>query len=259
MSSLLTNTAAMTALQTLSQTNKNMSITQGRIATGQRVATAADNASYWSIATTMRADNQGLSAVKDALGLGASVVDTAFTALNEAIDVTKDINELYVARAAPGSDTVKIDEEIDQKKALLADIATGANFNGVNMLAAGGADQDVVVGYVRGTGVTVMNVAAFDLTASSAAITDLASTETQLADMQAAAATFGSARARIDTQMQFTQAVMDSIDRGIGQLVDADMNAESTRLQALQVQQQLGIQALSIANGSSQNILSLFR
>ena len=83
MTSILTNASAMTALQTLNTTNKNLATTQDRIATGQRVSTASDNAAYWSIATGMRTQNSALSAVKDGLGLGASIVDTAYTALNE--------------------------------------------------------------------------------------------------------------------------------------------------------------------------------
>ena len=85
MSSIMTNTAAMSALQTLTSINKNMETTQARISTGYRVATASDNAAYWSIATTMRSDNAALSAVKDALGLGAATVDVAYTAMESAI------------------------------------------------------------------------------------------------------------------------------------------------------------------------------
>jgi flagellin len=83
--------------------------------------------------------------------------------------------------------------------------------------------------------------------------------DTTLAELTDAATTIGAAKKRVDIQNDFTQSLMDSIDRGVGQLVDADMSLESTRLQALQVQQQLGIQALSIANSNAQNILSLFR
>ena len=81
MTSIITNVAAMTALQTLQATNKMMEENQNRISTGYRVADAKDNAAYWSIATTMRSDNQAMSAVKDSLGIGAATVDTAYTAL----------------------------------------------------------------------------------------------------------------------------------------------------------------------------------
>jgi flagellin len=77
--------------------------------------------------------------------------------------------------------------------------------------------------------------------------------------MTTAASDLGAAKKRVDMQSDFVSKLQDAIDRGVGQLVDADMQAESARLSALQVQQQLGIQSLSIANGNAQNILSLFR
>ncbi|HEY4191725.1 MAG TPA: flagellin, partial [Mesorhizobium sp.] len=122
----------------------------------------------------------------------------------------------------------------------------------------------VVLGAASAAGDTY-NVASLALvsggkTASDSQISDMIGVvEGALKDMTDAATTLGANKSRIDLQKTFTQSLMDSIDRGVGQLVDADMNKESTRLQALQVQQQLGIQALSIANGSSQSILSLFR
>ena len=86
MASIMTNASALTALQSLSTTNKNLEMTQSRISTGFRVADATDNAAYWSIATTMRSDKSSLSAVQDALGLGACKVDTAYPAMTKAID-----------------------------------------------------------------------------------------------------------------------------------------------------------------------------
>jgi len=260
MTSLLTNASAMTALQTLSSTNKNLGVTQGRIATGQRVATASDNAAYWSIATSMRTQTGALSAVQDALGLGAAILDTASSALEEAISKTQEIVNKYVARATPGTDTAAIDAEITQLKAQVVSIAQNADFQGVNMLkSTGGSAANIVTGYQPGAAPTTMTVAAYDLEAALTAATDAALTETALTAMKSNAATIGAAKTRVDSQMSFTSKLIDSIDRGIGQLVDADMNKESARLAALQTQQQLGIQALSIANSSSQSLLSLFR
>jgi flagellin len=249
----------MTALQTLTFTNKSLEDTQNRIATGLRVSSAADNAAYWSIATGMRTQTGGLSAVQDALGLGAAIVDTAYSALNDAIGVAQKIFEKYVARETPGTDTTIIDAEITELKAQVVQYAQGATFEGVNLLATGGTDQDVVTGYESGTGVVTMTVAAYDLEAALSAATDSITVETAIDAMRAAAASFGSAKTRIAAQQTFTSSLMDALDRGIGQLVDADMNKESARLSALQVKQQLGIQALSIANSNSQNILALFR
>ncbi|PLP56965.1 flagellin [Mesorhizobium loti] len=259
MSSLLTNAAAMTALQTLQTTGKNLETTQNRIATGQRVSTASDNAAYWSIATGMRSQTGALGAVQDALGLGAAVLDTASSALDKAIDTTKTILAKYVARATPGTNTAAIDAEITQLKAQVVSYAQNADFQGVNMLKTGGSSAAVVTGYQKGAAPTTMTVAAYDLEAAAATVTDTLTAETALDAMKTAAATIGAAKTRVDAQKDFTSKLIDSIDRGIGQLVDADMNKESARLSALQVQQQLGVQALSIANSSSQQILSLFR
>ena len=114
-----------------------------------------------------------------------------------------------------------------------------------------------------GTGAVTVTVANLDLTAANVDEADIddmiTGVETALQSMTTAASNLGSAKSRIDLQSEFVGNLMDAIDRGIGQLVDADMSAESTKLNALQVQQQLGIQAMSIANGNAQSILSLFR
>ena len=108
MSSINTNFAAMTALQSLQSTNKELLQTQNRISTGQRVAGAEDNAAYWSIATTMRSDSKALSTVQDALGLGAATVDVASTAMSKAIDVVGEIKNKLVAAREPGIDRQKV-------------------------------------------------------------------------------------------------------------------------------------------------------
>ena len=226
MSSINTNVSAMTALQTLSMTNQALDETQSRISTGYRVAEASDNAAYWSIATGMRTQTGGLSAVRDALGLGAAVVDTAYSALDRAIGIAQQIFDKYVARETPGVDTAIIDAEITELKAQIVQFATGATFQGANLLASSGTDQDVVTGYEAGTGVTTMTVIAYDLEASVNDMTDAIQTEGVVAAMSAAAAAFGSAKQRIDAQQTFTTTLVDALDRGIGQLIDADLNKE---------------------------------
>jgi flagellin len=330
MASIMTNASALTALQSLTATNKNLAVTQSRISTGYRVAEASDNAAYWSIATTMRSDHKALSVVQDSLGLGASKVDTAYTGMNKAIETLDAIKiKLVAANGASDADKAKIDVEIKALQGQLKSYADAATFSGANWLstdttnaatagqfddvkivssfirsgsgaislgtidvkvqdiklydAAGtdetdfgildgsrdatgarAADQAVTLGDDAATGDTY-TVATLELTdgtlfASNSQITAmLGAVEGALDAMTAAATNLGAAKNRIDLQKTFTTSLMDSIERGVGQLVDADMNKESTRLQALQVQQQLGIQALSIANGNSQSILSLFR
>ncbi|MCD2183427.1 flagellin [Rhizobium sp. TRM96647] len=290
MSSIMTNASAMSALQTLRSINNNLADTQDRISTGYRVSAAKDNAAYWSIATTMRSDNQAISAVQDALGMGAAKVDVASAGIEAAIDVVTEIKAKYVAASEQGVDKTKIQEEITQLKEQLVSIAKGASFNGENWLMNDltEADKTVVSGFVRNTDGTVVvttnditlsatNVlfegegtggllgdlyalADLDATTDAAALTTaLDTTELALKGMTAAAAQFGSISSRIDMQEDFAAKLSDALERGVGRLVDADMNEESTRLAALQTQQQLGIQALSIANSNSQSILSLFR
>jgi len=299
----------MTALQSLNATNKQLQQTQARISTGFRVADASDNAAYWSIATTMRSDNKANSVVQDALGLGAGKVDTAYTAMNSAIDIIDDIkSKILLAKTSSPEDRLKIQSEIKAYQDQLKDSIGGANYAGANLLqtssTSGDTSLDVISSYNRtSTGAAVTgsitipygnirlidaNTTAhagildstgaksgkslldIDLSASGiASVTGsadaakfdnlLTDVEKVLADMTAAASELGAAKSRIDMQKDFVSKLMDSIDRGVGQLVDADMNQESTKLQALQVQQQLGIQALSIANANSQNILALFK
>jgi flagellin len=312
MSSLNTNVAAMTALQSLTATNKALTETQNRISSGLRVSSAADNAAYWSIATTMRSDNSALSTVQDALGLGASTIDVAYTAVDAAIDIAGQIKDKLVAARQPGLDREKIQTEITELQAQLTGIASSATLQGQNWLsvdsgAAGyNATKSVVSSIARAAGTIsvqtidinttsmvlfdadatgqgiidglrdaatgaiggdeAFNVVTLDISALTDSAADLATldgyikgADLAISEMSAGATALGAAKSRIDIQQSFVSGLMDAIDAGIGQLVDADMNAESTRLQALQVKQQLGIQALSIANSSSQSILSLFR
>jgi flagellin len=289
----MTNAAALTALQSLNNTNNQLQITQARISTGYRVATASDNAAYWSIATSMRSDNKALSAVQDALGLGAGKVDTAYTAITNIKDQVDAIKaKLVTARGASQDDQQKIATEIKAIQEQIKSSVTNASYAGSNLLQNGGttaSDLNIVASYNR-TGTTVaidtINVAATDTQVldtagtggivggllastffdpSAAAVPDasidtaLDGVETALGKLATGAAYLGAAKSRIDTQKSFLSNLSDSIDKGVGALVDADMNKESTRLQALQVQQQLGIQSLSIANSNSQSILSLFK
>ena len=393
MSSLLTNASAMTALQTLSQINKDLAATQSRVSTGQKVSTASDNAAYWSIATTMRSDNAALSAVQDALGLGASKVDTAYAGMEQAVEYIKEIKNKLITAQEPSADRAKLQEDIAQLQDQLRGIAESASFSGENWLQAditaggGSITKSVVSSFVResngnvavttieymlnsstvlydmggntglldsttsiegasftmniniggvvsahtvqafntddviaaGAGASTFdgsyasdgannyvkvaddtwvlavdqttvtdqevqyedsggNLWAVDTTAVAAATTSSIDTltigtgttlaqldgmmqmvETALSAVTSATAALGSVSSRIGLQNDFISKLTDSLERGIGRLVDADMEAESAKLSALQVQQQLAIQSLSIANSNAQNILTLFR
>ncbi|KFB09186.1 flagellin [Nitratireductor basaltis] len=304
MASINTNASAMTALQTLNTISKNMATTQSRISTGLRVADASDNAAYWSIATTMRSDNKANSVVQDAMGLGAGKIDTAYTAMNDAIGVVDQIKEkVLLAKSASTEDRAKIQTEISALQSHLTDSIGSASYAGENILntdPAAGTSMSVISSYNRdssgavttgtidvtlsdvrlidsagntgildttftttGTGAVTQSVLTLDVTAANLDSTDfdemLTGVESALSDMATGAASLGAAKSRIDLQKEFVSKLSDAIDRGVGTLVDADMNEESARLSALQVQQQLGVQALSIANSNAQNVLSLFR
>ncbi|MAU94618.1 MAG: flagellin C [Fulvimarina sp.] len=429
MTSINTNTSAMTALQSLQSINDALDTTQGRISTGYRVSEAQDNAAYWSIATTMRSDNNALSAVSDSLGIGAATVDAAYTGLNSAKDMLDTIKAKLTTATSDGVDKAKVQSEISSLQGQLQTIAESASFSGQNWLSTGSSSalsKEIVSSIARdGTGsltvgsiaVDITNVRLFsddgagtdtgilnktiDLTkytntsgvaatvetsavsfaaaddlvtfsvkqgggaAKTVEITDqtladaglsdtsirsnadlaavltqalkdaditgidvsvdgsdnivfsstdtfslgdaaasgttgitaaslgLAATATTtssasagaaavdtiditsasvtdiknyikvvdeaLSQVTSAASSLGAVQNRIDMQSDFVSKLMDTVSEGVGSLVDADMTEESTRLKALQTQQQLGVQALSIANSSSQSLLSLFR
>ncbi len=322
MTSIMTNNAALAALQTMRSINMDLETTQSRISSGYKVETAKDNSAYWSIATTMRSDNKALGTVQDALGLGAAKVDTAYTGMNSSMEVVSEIKAKLVAAREPGVDKTKINSELTELKSQLVSISESASFSGENWLqnseVGGAANKEIVGSFNRAsdgtvsltkltvdvpntilidkdnatrgiltagyngtspsstpTGATATDWALIDVSSTTAAAATVISLSATTSDadidqmisvvdhiyskMTDAASNLGAVNSRIEMQESFVGKLMDSIDKGVGRLVDADMNEESTRLKALQTQQQLGVQALSIANSSSQNIMSLFR
>lgn len=305
MSSLLTNTSSMVALQTLRSINESLDQTNSRVSTGLKVNSASDSAAYWSIATTTRSDNGALGAVSDALGLGAATVDVVSTGMNEIRNVLQEVKQLLVTALEPGVDKTKIQTEITARledisnksktsvineESWLTVDSSDADYNGTKSVVGsftrvGGAvsvdtididlatvslyDANGNIGIMdkdRTAGGTTVAVADIDISALTNAAADLTTIEEYisvvdeaLTDMTTASTELGTVSTRIESQRSFVKALMDANDRAIGTLVDADMEEESTRLKALQTQQQLAVQSLSIANSSSQNILSLFR
>ncbi|WP_377807588.1 flagellin [Azospirillum sp. A29] len=414
MASIMTNTSAMTALQTLRRVTGDLETTQDRISTGLKVNNAKDNAAYWSIATTMKADVAGFKAVKESLELGSGTTNTASVASKNIVENLQTLKARVIAGQTNGVDKSLIQNDVDQLVKLIKGAAADASFNGDNLLrvtysndgtakdknvailaslsrADGTVDpsyidfqrQDMRVESIVGKAtieqqvdstnatkakvdikfgapgdtfidgqnlglgsltltVTKENGTKTDVTVDLSAQTydtDLATTQGNIAtavntaltaaggDFQVAftgdtlsftdqdvntdgnftaqvsglwvgskesdafggladltqidvvnnskkslevinklldsaigkSAVIGSIENRVSVQNDFVSKLTDSMNKGIGALVDADMNEESSRLQALQVQQQLAIQALSIANQGPQNILSLFR
>jgi len=429
----------MTALTTLKSINTQLDVTSNRVSTGQRVSSAADNAAYWSIATTVRTDNGSLGAVKDSLGLGSATVDTAYTGLTSVLSNLQNMRSKLQAALTPGVDRSKVQTEIkslqdNMKSTADSSIQSGQNWLSVNSsdtsvykatqsivagfsrditghisfstvdvevsdiqlydksltataatsakitastaiagtldfktagdeqstltitlgsgesaditldkasltahvkdlgavtkdellsainnsiassdlaglvsasldsagrlsfetignpvtdsvavnIADGGAGTPIDIGFgvdetviyngvgtaaTTGTGGGILdsgntNVAAVAISNST---TDMAlkahidTVDRAIAKITEAATKLGAAKTQIDGQKSFVDTLMKSNDRAIGILVDADIEEESTKLKALQTQQQLAVQTLSIANSSTQNILSLFR
>ena len=323
MSSLLTNTSAMTALQNLSMTQKDLTKTQGQISSGLAVANASDNAAYWSIATSMRSDVSALGAVTSALNLGASVLSTATSAMNSVETILKQMKADIVTAKTSGTDATQVQSDITAQQQSLRSIIGSASFNGVNLLDGSTDKTNIVDSFSRGSGgstttgvltVDTANIAlggnatpggllgganslahndasatsgstgfasdgttpvgsydatsilGFVLTSASGSgpqgTTDLdvlgKAIDDAITKVTAGAAQLGQYTTTVNNQITFTSSISDAITSGVGSLVDADMNVASTRLQALQTQQQLGIQALSMANQNSQLILKLF-
>lgn len=291
MTSILTNTSAMSALQTLRSINSDLSGTQDRVSSGYKVGQAKDNVAYWSISTTMNSDNKALNAASDALGVGAAKVDTAYAAMESAISAVDEIKSKLVTSSEESTDKEQIQLEISKLQEQLSAIAQGASFSGENWMVAGDVTQaSVVDGFIREEGGTVkITVATFDIVSyalfetvtdgrgSGGLLGDLMdvtltadstqgdidgfmdTVEAAMSSLTDAAAALGALQTRVDLQDNYSAKLSDAIESGVSRLIDADMEEESAKLSALQTQQQLAIQSLSIANSSAQNILSLFQ
>ena len=284
MISILTNNSAMIALQTLKTINSNLADTQNAISTGKDIATAKDGSAIWAISKVMEADVAGFNAVSDSLALGESTVAVASAAADQIVTVLTDMKELAISANSENVDFAKIQADIAERAAQVDSIISAAQFNGANLLAtsvdgnAGVTSLSVIssldrVGSATPTPstITVDTVdfeANIDLLGAGnlTAITNTTTAATALGEIEAfltlaidGAAALGASGKRLEDQQVFVGKLSDAMKSGIGSLVDTDMEAASARLQALQTQQQLGVQALSIANQAPQTLLSLFR
>jgi flagellin len=298
MSSILTNATALSALQNLATTQKSLQSVQEQISTGLRISKASDNASYWSIGSTMKSDNGALGVVKAALAQGQTMVSTAYTAASGAIDQMNVIKQNLVAAKQPGADLTKIGGVIAQAVSQLKSIVSSSAYNGQNwvdgsttsiklvasfnrdstgatsvgtiditskaMIASGvGATAGAGIleggdGTAAGAGTNFVTMTVDSTTTQAQLDTYVGDADKTLSALQAYAADLGSTQTRLGTQASFIANLSDNLTNGVSALVDADMNEASTRLQALQTQQQLGVQSLSIANQNAQMILKLF-
>jgi flagellin len=276
-SSVNTNVGAMVALQNLNKTNSDLMVTQSRINTGLKVASAKDNAAVWAIAQNQRATSSSLNSVISSLQRGQSTVEVAMSAGESISDLLVQMKDKALAAADTTLDTASRTSLNDEFKSLrdqITKVVVNADFNGSNMLKNSGAAT--VMALANASATSQITVAAQDLSLGGAAMTSnltatssintqatasamIAYVNTAIANVSTALSKLGTGSKALASHLTFIGKLQDTIDAGIGNLVDADLAKESAKLQALQTKQQLGIQALSIANQSSSTLLSLFR
>ena len=274
--SVNTNVGAMIALQNLNATNTELANTQTRINTGKKVANAKDNGAIWAIAQNQRATSGALNAVKESLSRGQSTVDVAISAGETISDLLLQMKEKALAATDTTLDTnsrTALNDDFVALRDQIGKAIANAEFNGANMLKAGGVQ---IQSLANANGTSVISVAAQDLsltnglgntgvstTASISTIslaTDMVTAvDLAITKVSSVLSTLGTGSKSLASHLSFISKLQDAIDAGVGNLVDADLAKESAKLQALQTKQQLGVQALNIANQSPQTIMSLFR
>jgi flagellin len=280
MNSVNTNVGAMTALQNLAATQTDLSVTQTRINTGLKVASAKDNGAIWAIAQNQRATSGSLNAVKESLSRGQSTVDVAMAAGESISDLLLQMKQKALAASDTTLDTnsrVALNDDFKSLRDQIQKAVDNAEFNGANMIKST-TGASTVMALANADATQMITVAAQDLSLGGATLgggsgitaTSSIGTQTMAANMIAtvnsaitsvssALSKLGTGSRSLASHLTFVGKLQDTLDAGVGNLVDADLAKESAKLQALQTKQQLGVQALSIANQSSSVLMSLFR
>jgi flagellin len=276
MVSVNTNQGAMVALQTLNATNRELSVTQNRVATGLKVASAKDNGAIWAIANKMRSDVSAYDRVGESNERASALVDTALAAGESIMELLNEMKGKALAASQAGlsaSAQSALNADFTQLRDQVTSIINNATFDGVNMTNgaaainqaqslgdAAGGNAITVAGANIGLGGTIVTVTGTADTASAAnATTALGQVNASITNLGTQLATWGAGAKRLEVHKTFVGKLQDALNAGIGGMTDADLSKESAKLQSLQVKQQLGVQALSIANQSAQTALSLFR
>jgi flagellin len=278
MNSVNTNIGAMAALQNLNGTQNQLSTTQNRINTGLKVGSAKDNGAIWAIAQNQRATSQSLDSVKESLQRGSSTVDVAISAGESISDLLLQMKTKALSASDTTLDTnslVALNDDFKSLRDQIQKAVDNAEFNGANMLKATADSPTTVMALANANGDQFITVEAQDLSLGSttlagidatseiadadAAKTMIATVNTAIINVSSSLSKLGTGSKSLGAHLDFVGKLQDTIDSGVGNLVDADLAKESAKLQALQTKQQLGIQALSIANQSSGSLLSLFR
>jgi flagellin len=274
--SVNTNVGAMVALQNLNATQRELSDTQSRINTGLRVASAKDDGAIWAIAQNQRATSSSLDAVKESLQRGQSTVDVALAAGQSVSDLLLQMKEKALAASDATLDTnsrIALNNDFVSLRDQISKAVTNAVFNGANMLQGTAPTNIEALANADGNSTITVVAQPMDLGAGAlSALTNTSSIGTQtlafnmipvldtaIINVSTALSSLGTGSKELASHLDFIGKLQDTVDAGVGNLVDADLAKESAKLQALQTKQQLGIQALSIANQAPQAIMSLFR
>jgi len=274
MASVNTNGAAMVALQYLNKTNADMEQVQSRISTGLKVATAKDDGAIFAVAQNLRAKISGMGVAKNSLDRATSTVDVASAAGEAVSDLLVQLKEKALAAKDTSLDTASrtaYNEDFKRLRDQVNKVVNNADFNGVNMVKSGGSAMTAML---DSTGSNTITVSAENLSLGGTIVTLTATAsissvalasaaaillDASITNVGAAVARLGAGSKSLGISNTFASKIRDALETGLGNLVDADLSRESARLQSLQVKQQLGVQALSIANQSNNQTLSLFR
>ena len=272
LNSINTNPGALLALQNLNATNTELSTTQSRINTGKKIANAKDNGAIWSMAKMQSASSSSLNAVKDSLQRGQSTIDVALAAGDSITDLLMKMKEKALAASDTSLNTTSLQAlkaDFDSLRDQITKAAENAKFNGVSLVAVSAKPLSFLANADGGSftvNAQTLGLLGLGLSTTATTFTTAAEAGSMIAKMTAALQTatnklsaLGTSSTGLDTHLTFIGKLQDSLDTGVGNLVDADLAKESAKLQSLQTKQQLGVQALSIANQSPQSILSLFK
>jgi len=272
--SVNTNNGAAIALQYLNLTQGQLDKTQSAINSGLKVASAKDDGAIYAIAQNQRGAVAGYQSVLNSINNGSSAIDVALSAGQSISDLLIQMKQKALAAADASLDTASrqaLNANFIALRDQIGTIVKNAVFNGFNLvdgstgkimaLASADGTRRITTAAqnlnLSGAIVTIRNTNTISTQARASSL--IATIQASLTNVNSALAKLSSGAAKFSIQATFTQKLSDTLTSGIGNLVDANMATESARLQSLQVKQQLGVQALSIANQAPQTILSLFR
>ncbi len=272
--SVNTNSGALIALQNLTATESQLQKAQNEVSTGLAVANPSDNGAIWAIAQNQKATASSLDSVTQSLQRAQSTIDVATSAGQSVSDLLNQLKSKALAASDTSLDTASrsaLNADFVSLRNQISTVVSNATFNGANLIDSGAKN---IYALANSSGTSQLTVAAQDLSLGSTNVTLTATTsistatlahnaisvvETSLTNVNNALAKLGTSENALTSQVTFVGNLQDTLTAGVGNLVDANLAKESAQLQALQTKQQLGIQALSIANSSSSSLLSLFR